>query len=239
MDMKALEITSYIGCPNLCHYCPQDLLVSNYNGKSKMDMNDFKTILSNTPKDVRIDFTGFSEIFIHPQGSEFIRLTVLSGYEIFLYTTLVGFNELDAKILRGLEFPAIFHQYDGVNLDEFNFKKNIFLNEIDVIHGSTVKISNENGGVPIISRAGTVFETPQKYGAFHCTTSHDSKEFDHNVVLPNGDVYICCMDYGLKHCIGNLYTTNFNNLDRTKLIEASNQYDSDCICRKCERVIID
>ena len=23
------------------------------------------------------------------------------------------------------------------------------------------------------------------------------KDFDHNVVLPNGDVYLCCQDYGL------------------------------------------
>jgi len=201
-----------------------------------MDMNDFKLILDNTPKDVRIDFTGFSEIFVHPLGSEFIKHTIISGYETFLYTTLVGFKDSDVEILRGLKFPAIFHQYDGVNLDEFNRKKNIFINEINPQQGNVVKISNESDGVPIISRAGTVFETYPKYGTFYCFTEHLSKEFNHNVVLPNGNVYICCMDYGLKHCIGNLYTTNFNDLNRDLVIEASNQYDSNIICRKCERI---
>jgi len=237
--MKTLEISSYIGCPNFCSYCPQDILISVYKGKKQMTMDDFQLILSNTPKDVRIDFTGFSEIFVHPQGSEFIRYTVLSGYEIVLYTTLVGFKKSDVKILRGLTFPVIFHQYDGVNLDEFNTKRNIFMNEIHVIHGTTVKISNNNGGVPILSRAGTVFDIPKKYGTYRCHTGEDSKEFTHNIVVPNGDVYFCCMDYGLKHCIGNLFTTNFNDLNRKDVIDASYQYDSDTICRKCEKIILD
>ena len=236
--MKTLEITSYVGCPNFCSYCPQELLISTYKGKKQMTMEDFQVILSNTPKDVRIDFTGFSEIFIHPQGSEFIRHAILSGYEIFLYTTLVGFKKSDANILKGLTFPAIFHQYDRVDLFEFNAKKDIFLIEINVIYGDTVKISNYDG-VPILSRAGTLFDIPVKYGAYRCHTGDDSKEFTHNVVVPNGDVYFCCMDYGLKHRIGNLFTTNFNNLNRKDVIDASYQYDSDTICRKCEKIILD
>ena len=47
------------------------------------------------------------------------------------------------------------------------------------------------------------------------------------------------MDYGLKHCIGNLFTTNFNDLNRKDVIDASYQYDSDTICRKCEKIILD
>ena len=34
----------------------------------------------------------------------------------------------------------------------------------------------------------------------------------HNVVLPNGDVSLCCMDYGLKHILGNLYTQEYNDI---------------------------
>lgn len=237
--MKTLEITSYIGCPNFCNYCPQELLISTYKGKKKMTMEDFRLILSNTPKDVRIDFTGFSEIFVHPLGSEFIRYTITSGYEIFLYTTLTGFKKSDVDILRGLKFPAIFHQHDGVNIEDFNVKRTIFLNEIKPTYGNMVKINNDGSGVPIISRAGTVFDIPKKYGAYHCHTGSDSKEFTHNVVVPNGDVYFCCMDYGLKHCIGNLFITNFNDLNRKDVIDASYQYDSDTICRKCEKIILD
>ena len=71
-----------------------------------------------------------------------------------------------------------------------------------------------------------------KKGKFTC--SFAGRQFDHNVVLPNGDVYLCCQDYGLTQQIGNLLTTRFEDLDRSAVIAASLQEDSDIICRKCE-----
>lgn len=235
--MKSLEITTYIGCPNFCGYCPQELLISTYKGKKQMTMEDFQLILSNTPKDVRIDFTGFSEIFVHPQGSEFIRYAVTSGYETILYTTLLGFKEKDINILKGLKFTVTFHQNDTANLEVFKWKRGIFINQIKF--GHSVIIGNETGKAPIISRAGTVYDMPKKHGAYRCHTDDISREFVHNVVVPNGDVYFCCMDYGLKHCVGNLFTTNFNDLNRKDVIDASYLYDSDTVCRKCEKMILD
>jgi hypothetical protein len=40
----------------------------------------------------------------------------------------------------------------------------------------------------------------------------------HNVLLPNGDVTLCCMDYSLKHLLGNLYERSYEEIipeDRT------------------------
>ena len=34
----------------------------------------------------------------------------------------------------------------------------------------------------------------------------------HNVVLPNGDVSLCCMDYGLKHILGNIYEQEYEDI---------------------------
>ena len=34
----------------------------------------------------------------------------------------------------------------------------------------------------------------------------------HNVLLPNGDVSLCCMDYGLEHIIGNLYEQSYEDI---------------------------
>lgn len=36
--------------------------------------------------------------------------------------------------------------------------------------------------------------------------------YDHNVLLPNGDVVLCCMDYGLTTIIGNLLTQSYDDL---------------------------
>jgi organic radical activating enzyme len=34
----------------------------------------------------------------------------------------------------------------------------------------------------------------------------------HNVLLPNGDVVLCCMDYNLDHILGNLFTQEYNDI---------------------------
>ena len=52
----------------------------------------------------------------------------------------------------------------------------------------------------------------------------------HNVMLPNGDVSLCCMDYGLKHILGNLY-----NQDYEDIVPENNQCFE--LCRLCENAV--
>jgi hypothetical protein len=66
--------------------------------------------------------------------------------------------------------------------------------------------------------------------------------YDHNVMLPNGDVYLCCMDYGLKHRIGNLFTGDYWSLfssDGMNDLRVANMHYgcSESICRKCGRAV--
>lgn len=49
----------------------------------------------------------------------------------------------------------------------------------------------------------------------------------HNVVLPNGDVSLCCMDYGLEHIIGNLLNQSYE-----EIMPANNTCFN--LCRFCE-----
>jgi len=49
----------------------------------------------------------------------------------------------------------------------------------------------------------------------------------HNIVLPNGDVSLCCMDYGLKHILGNIYEQSYEEvIPKTKTCFN--------LCRFCE-----
>lgn len=52
----------------------------------------------------------------------------------------------------------------------------------------------------------------------------------HNVMLPNGDVSLCCMDYGLDHILGNLYTQSYEDV----IPEAQSCRD---ICNWCENSV--
>lgn len=49
----------------------------------------------------------------------------------------------------------------------------------------------------------------------------------HNVLLPNGDVSLCCMDYGLDHILGNLHSQSYEDI----IPQAQTCYD---LCNHCE-----
>lgn len=52
----------------------------------------------------------------------------------------------------------------------------------------------------------------------------------HNVMLPNGDVSLCCMDYGLDEIVGNLFTQEYNDV-------IPDPYEVFKLCNKCENAI--
>jgi hypothetical protein len=49
----------------------------------------------------------------------------------------------------------------------------------------------------------------------------------HNIMLPNGDVSLCCMDYGLEHILGNLLEQDYEDVI---------PFDNTCfnLCKFCE-----
>lgn len=52
----------------------------------------------------------------------------------------------------------------------------------------------------------------------------------HNVILPNGDVSLCCMDYNLEALIGNLFEQEYDDI-------VPEQYATFDICKSCENRI--
>jgi FkbM family methyltransferase len=52
----------------------------------------------------------------------------------------------------------------------------------------------------------------------------------HNILLPNGEVSLCCMDYNLEEILGNLFTQEYDDI----LPEPNTTYD---MCMRCENGI--
>ena len=52
----------------------------------------------------------------------------------------------------------------------------------------------------------------------------------HNVMLPNGDVSLCCMDYGLEHILGNLFEQSYDEI----MPENNTCYN---LCKFCENAV--
>lgn len=67
--------------------------------------------------------------------------------------------------------------------------------------------------------------------------------YDRGILLPNGDVAVCCMDYGLKHIVGNLLETEYCNLfsseEMNKLRDANMTPGptKHSICKSCHLAI--
>jgi len=101
----------------------------------------------------------------------------------------------------------------------------------------------------VISRAGSLDVTqidnqpitiaPRNNFSLTCAST---PFYDKNVLLPNGDVVLCCMDYSLSNIVGNLLEQNylemFQNLEFLNLVKIneSNEFNKCSICKSCENV---
>lgn len=96
-------------------------------------------------------------------------------------------------------------------------------------HIQHVQIHTRAGNQPIPNRA---FPTARK-GQIGCT-----RKFRHNVLLPNGDVVLCCMDYGMQHILGNLltdtYAALFHNQEFRKIQQGACDDTSSILCETCD-----
>ena len=258
---KTMEITAVIGCRNNCSYCPQNLLIHNYlskSNKTKFTLEDFKTCLSKIPKDVRIDFSGMAEPFLNPNCTEMILHTFSEGYPCTLFTTLIGLTKENYLRIKELPFITIcVHLPDDENktnivIDKHYIElldfiiKNKPKTEISFIYFNSIqrevsnllkkhdiyllerKINNRGGNLKKLIRPKT------KKGKHYCS---GSKLLHHNVLLPSGDVALCCMDYGLNHILGNLITGDYSSLfgkEHKKIINSLNNGGKGTLCNSCE-----
>jgi radical SAM protein with 4Fe4S-binding SPASM domain len=88
---------------------------------------------------------------------------------------------------------------------------------------------------------------PGKKGRLYCKPILQKNEgpygrFNHNVLLPNGDVVLCCSDYGLRHKLGNLLNDNYEDLflseEYKKIMRGLEDESIEILCRTCEHAVI-
>ena len=82
-----------------------------------------------------------------------------------------------------------------------------------------------------------IMAAPRHDAAVSCSFT---RFYDQNVVMPNGDVYLCCMDYGLKHRIGNLLEQDYYEMFGTGLgaLVSENMrpaFSERSLCKRCDR----
>jgi hypothetical protein len=260
--MNAIEITTVIGCRNRCDYCPQDKLVRAYNdlgGATRMTLDSYKKVLSKIPAGTSVHFSGMAEPWLNPDCTEMILHTDERGYEIAVFTTAVGMNVADVEKIQSIPFGHfVVHLPDTERYSKIEID-NPYLETLGAIVKSGIRncdfmtmgtlppsvrkvIGKSIKRTKMMARAGNltdktdVAQPDRLTGPIRCRSCGDS--LNHNVLLPNGDVALCCMDYGLQHILGSLLQDNYASLFRSdafKRLQQGLDDDSfDILCRYCD-----
>jgi len=226
-----------------------------------MSLEDFKTCVDKTPKGTEIAFSGFSEPFLNPKCIEMIEYAYEKGHPVSVYTTLVGASMDDIKRLGKIRFyDFVMHLPDKemtikIN-DEYLAKlRAVSRLKISATHDKHAccfaevdkrvrdiigKSMNVEDFVRPNTRAGYIKASGiRKKGWIACRKCGGA--LNHNVVLPNGDVVMCCMDFGQRHAFGNLLKQSYKEImgspERKRVLAGMNDERQDILCRTCESAI--
>jgi len=235
----------------------------SYGQPAQMSFDTFKKCLSTIPKSVIISFAGYTEPWLNPDCSKMIVYAYEKGHQIEVFSTLVGMKLNDVELIKHVKFD-VFHLHlpdeeniakIAVNSDYQDVLKKVLANIPNV---SGMSMGNVHPKIKEIiksgilademnNRAGNVtFLKPntKKFGPLVCNRDTKSDLLDivnDNVLLPNGDVSLCCNDYGLQNIIGNLLELNYDSLFTNDKYQEFHKklksQDSNVICRHCNEAV--
>ena len=117
IDKGKLEITTVIGCSNMCEYCPQKLLIKRYRKsketeaapKKMMTLENFKKYISTIPTHINLHFTGYVEPFDNPITHELLLWAHEKGHTLQINTTLEGLTPATFDKIKHISVYKLFN----------------------------------------------------------------------------------------------------------------------------------
>jgi sulfatase maturation enzyme AslB (radical SAM superfamily) len=264
MKFQYIEITTRVGCKISCSYCPQNVLISQYEKRSnifEMNINTFMKCINKLPKNFGIVFSGFAEPFLNNECKKMVKYAYDSGFKTSIFTTTVGLKNNDIEFLKNINFDLFVVHLPGnkskekITVDEnyfdrmdkiieninnviFQFPRDPWLYED--IHPRVKKYFKEKDIVIWKNLKNTRCKNVEinglknnkiKGSLLYCPRLND------NVLLPNGDVALCCMDFGIQHILGNLLLSDYKSIidsdERKRVIKGLKDDSIDILCRYC------
>lgn len=259
---RVLDITTTAGCIVRCSYCPQDKFAARQRPVSQakhLGLQDFKRCLASVPTAVDISFAGYSEPWLHPECTTMVEYAYARGHGIRIFTTIIGMNGSDVRRLQMLQFNTfVVHVMDDGTYMNSRLVGKTYLNVMrrlvnasipstrfivfgtihpdlaDIIPARTLTRVR-----PLSSRRGLIDPNtikPRKpvVGTLTCIGQRQYR----NVLLPNGDITLCCMDFERRHVLGNLLREEYDDLFEgptfRDVIDRMDGMDGFLRCRTCE-----
>lgn len=229
-----------------------------------MAIDTFRKCLKKMPENCHILFCGMAEPFLNPDCLEMMKIACESGRKVDLYTTLVGANiEIVKEVCKlPLNFVTL-HVADEKNYanipktEEYYEMVEMLLNCQKADGSSLVNMCNAqtkaDGRIAdmcrgkydilttMLDRAGNLndeelYAKRNLKGKLSCSLC--GQALNHNILLPDGTLLLCCMDYGMKHILGNLMEQTYEEIMNGNVlnkIRRGMQGDEsvDLLCRNC------
>lgn len=253
-----MEFTLKIGCKLNCDWCPQDKLVAAYrNPKRAITLQDFRQVLSKLPPEVEVHFSGMSEPLFHKDWMFMVAMAHQRKRKVRVFTTLWGasLSAVDYLCSSPLEELAIHLPSAGTKerlelTDEHYHRiKRVLETRVEAdclifncdgsVPEKLMRILDRNPECYRVNRAGNLPEGPElnHKGPIEC--ARDGRALRKNVVLPDGRVLLCCMDYSMQHVLGNVITEPYSFLEhrRNEIREKLDSETSTTLCRHCHLAV--
>jgi organic radical activating enzyme len=232
-----------------------------------MTMELFEACLSHMPDDCIVQVCGMAEPFLNKACSDMIVKAHRAGKHVEVYTTLVGATRADIEKIWDLPLDYVnIHLPDKEGnadipvTDEYLALLARVMSHIRPDGKHFVNLCNSQGDADerasavcgdrfenlsvLHDRAGNLDAKPgllhkeNRHGALSCSLC--GQNLTHNVLLPDGTLLLCCMDYGMKHVIGNLADSSYDELmagSEIERVKRGMQGDEsvDILCRSCSQ----
>jgi len=230
-----------------------------------MSFDTFKRCLNNIPRDVEIIFSGFSEPWLNPECTKMVLYSHELGFKIAVFTTTVGLRLSDIDLIKRIPFKDwgfVVHLPDNKGQTKIKVDKNYFKIINKLFNSNIQNISytcpGPTGPTEVHSKLKQLLKktkAPSQERGLSTRAGNIKIEglpplkkikgaisrsgcLNHNILLPNGDVVLCCMDWGLQHILGNLLVSNYDSLFKSeeflKITKGLKDDSAGILCRYCE-----
>lgn len=259
MEVTEIELTTNMGCRNMCVYCPQDKILEAYQSKEReMTLENLKRYMSTVPKPTEVQVAGFSEPLAAKDIAEMLKFLSDDGRKLLIFTTLQGVPR--SVIRRVFSLPNLFVRFHFPDIS--GNSKMIVTPELIKNFEVAIRMIENNGGCYLSCCWG---ELPKEMGHLvskieHCEDVNTLTDFSGNVeipwhkfkrkkgkiecgrtckhiILPDGRVSMCAQDWTLDYLVGDLNTQTFEeitygdiNQDFQRRCLTENE---EIICRNC------